>query len=215
MRGADTVWGSAQKADAGIKLHLGAFDCAVEGWLNTDVTPHIFISKIPGAAELLRAVGKLDDKKYEMHRSGQFRALTYVDLTRNLPFSDASVAAVFSSHVFEHLFPDEIRRLVVEVHRVLVSGGVCRVVVPDLEKVVALYDREAPERFLSSMFEADTRDAVKNGHHWGFTGASLKKLFADCGFATADVVSFREGQCPDLGVLDNRPEESLFFEAVK
>jgi SAM-dependent methyltransferase len=209
------VWGSAGKPEAGLKLHLGAFDCAVDGWLNTDVTPHIFIAKIPGAAGLLRAVGRLDDKKYDMHRRGQFRALTYVDLTRTLPFADASVAAVFSSHVFEHLFRDEIKRLVAEIRRVLIPGGVCRVVVPDLEKVIGLYDPESPERFLSAMFEADTRDAVKNGHHWGFTGASLKKLFTDGGFATAEVAAFREGQCPDIGVLDNRPEESIFFEAVK
>ncbi len=209
------MWGSAEKLDAGIKLHLGAFDCAIDGWINTDVTPHIFIAKVPGAAGLLRAVGKLDDKKYQMHRRGQFRALTYVDLTKPLPFADASVAAVFSSHVFEHLFRDEIRRLVGEIRRVLRPGGVCRVVVPDLEKVVALYDPQSPERFLSAMFEADTRDAVKNGHHWGFTGASLKKLFEACGFNTAEVVSYREGRCPDIAVLDNRPDESVFFEAVK
>jgi SAM-dependent methyltransferase len=207
------VWGSAQKA--GIKLHLGAFDCARDGWLNTDVTPHIYIARIPGAAGLLRAIGKLDDKKYDMHRRGVFRQLTYVDLTKSLPLADETVAAVFSSHVFEHLFPDEIKRLVREIHRVLVPGGVCRVVVPDLEKVVAQYDSNAPERFLSAMFEADTRDAVKNGHHWGFTGASLKKLFGECGFATTDVLSYREGRCPDIAVLDNRPDESVFFEAVK
>jgi SAM-dependent methyltransferase len=209
------VWGSAQKTDAGLKLHLGAFDRAVDGWLNTDVTPHIFISRVPGAAVLLRAAGKLDDGKFRMHRSGQFRALKYLDLTKALPFEDDTVAAVFSSHVFEHLFPDEINRLVVEIRRVLMPGGVCRVVVPDLAKVMANYDPESPERFLSALFEADTRDAVKNGHHWGFTGASLKKLFQACGFATAEVVGFREGRCPDIGVLDNRPDESLFFEAVK
>ena len=207
------MWGTAEKT--GIKLHLGAFDCAIDGWLNTDVTPHIYIAKIPGAAGLLRAVGKLDDKKYEMHKRGQFRALTYVDLTKTLPFADETVSAVFSSHVFEHLFPDEIARLIAEIRRVLVPGGVCRVVVPDLAKVVAQYDPQSPERFLSAMFEADTRAAVKNGHHWGFTGSSIKKLFEDCGFATADVLSFREGRCPDIAILDNRPEESLFFEAVK
>ena len=209
------MWGSAQNPIAGIKLHLGAFDCAIDGWVNTDVTPHILIGKIPGAVQLLRAAGKLDDRKYDMHRKGQFRALKYVDLTKPLPFADDSVAAVFSSHVFEHLFRDEIVRLIAEVHRVLVPGGVCRVVVPDLEKVVAAYDPEAPERFLSSMFEADTRAAVKNGHHWGFTGASLKKLFEAGGFATTEVVGYRQGRCPDIQVLDNRPDESVFFEAVK
>jgi len=209
------VWGSADQSKAGIKLHLGAFDCAVDGWVNTDVTPHIFISRIPGAPSLLYALGKIDAGKYRMHREGRFRALKYVDLTRPLPFADGSVQAVFSSHVFEHLFRDEIQSLVCEIRRVLEPSGVCRVVVPDLDKLVATYNRESPEAFLSAVFEADTRAAVKNGHHWGYTGASLKRLFEACGFTTADVLAFRVGRCPDIAVLDNRPDESLFFEAVK
>jgi SAM-dependent methyltransferase len=211
----DFVWGSSSQPAVGIKLHLGAFDCAIDGWVNTDVTPHIFISKIPGAASVLNALGKLDAQKYRMHREGKFRALKYVDLTKPLPFADNSVTAVFSSHVFEHLFPDEIRNLVREIHRVLATGGVCRVVVPDLDKLVSAYSSDFPEPFLSSMFEADTRSAVKNGHHWGYTGASIQRLFKACGFATADVLAFQVGRCPDIAVLDNRPAESLFFEAVK
>ena len=209
------MWGSASRSEAGIKLHLGAFDRAVDGWLNTDVTPHIFLSRIPAAASLLYALGKIDAQKHALHREGRFRALKYLDLTKPLRFADSSVAAVFSSHVFEHLFPDEVERLVREIHRVLMPGGVCRVVVPDLDKLISTYESESPEKFLGAVFEADTRAAVKNGHHWGYTGASLQRLFRHCGFATADVLAYRVGRCPDIGVLDNRPDESLFFEAVK
>ena len=30
------------------KLHLGSFDQLYDGWVNTDVSPHIFISRITG-----------------------------------------------------------------------------------------------------------------------------------------------------------------------
>lgn len=206
---------SATQAIAPIKLHLGAFDRGIRGWVNTDVTPHILISRIPFAATALHGLGRMHPDKYRWHREGRFRMLEYLDLCKPLRYPDNSAAAVFSSHVFEHLFPDEVERLVAEIRRVLMPGGVCRVVVPDLEKVVAGFDPEAPESFLNSVFEAATRSAVKNGHHWGFTGPSIRKLFRSHGFAEAEIVAYRVGRCPDIDVLDNRPDESLFFEAVK
>jgi hypothetical protein len=36
-----------------------------------------------------------------------------------------------------------------------------------------------------------------------------------CGFSEAAVCKYREGRCPDLQLLDNRPEVSLFVEAIK
>ncbi len=121
-----------------IKLHLGASNCSVPGWVNTDITPHIWIAKIPFAASILRFLGPVTQERYEQHRRGAFKNLKHMDLTKPLPFADESVSAVFSSHVFEHLFFDEVDRLVGEIQRVLVPGGVCRVVVPDIEKIMPL-----------------------------------------------------------------------------
>ncbi len=199
---------------AGIKLHLGAFDCAVSGWVNTDITPHMWIGKIPGAARVLKWAGILSAERYRQHRSGTFKNLRYLDLTRPLPFADDSVEAVFSSHVLEHLFADEVERLIRELHRVLKPGGICRVVVPDLEKIVALYDPVRPAPFLDAIYEIGRRSDVKNAHHTGFTGASISALFLEAGFASTSVEGYRVGRCPDLDKLDNRPE-SLFFEAVR
>src|ERR1700722_18917070 len=123
-----------------IKLHIGAFNCPADGGVNTDITPHIWISKIPLAAKLLYVMGKMTRERLTEHELGVFRRLKYLDITKPLPFANGSVAAVFSSHVFEHLFMDEVYRLVHEIHRILVPGGVCRVVVPDLEKIVAAFD---------------------------------------------------------------------------
>jgi predicted SAM-dependent methyltransferase len=61
------------------------------------------------------------------------------DLRQPLPFPDASFDAVYSSHVLEHFTPDMGRRFLREQWRVLKPGGICRVVVPDLERVCRDY----------------------------------------------------------------------------
>ena len=197
-----------------LKLHIGAFDKAVDGWLNTDITPHLFVARIPLAARALRLAGKLDELRWRQHREGVFRRLCYMDLTRPLPLPDASVEAVFSSHVLEHLFADEVQRLVHELRRVLAPGGICRVIVPDLEKIVSRYDRHDPAAFLNEIFEVGERRKIATAHHTGFTGPSLIKLFTSAGFTDASIEGYRQGRCPDIDLLDNRPD-SLFFEAVR
>lgn len=141
------------KAD-GIKLHLGAFDCSLEGWLNTDITPHIWISRMPFASAILYKIGLLPEQRYLQHKAGVFSRLKYMDLTKPLPLPDESCVAVFSSHVLEHLFVAEVKQLLAEIRRVLKYGGVCRIVVPDLERIMALYDKIDLEPFLEGIFEA-------------------------------------------------------------
>ena len=121
---------------------------------------------------------------------------------------------MFSSHVFEHLFTDEVERLVKELYRIMIPGGVCRVIVPDLEKIVTLYEPADPEEFLLQIFEVGERSKVRSAHHTGFTGASLASLFKRNGFRRTAVEDFQQGECPDIKFLDNRPG-SLFFEAFK
>ncbi|MFC7698623.1 class I SAM-dependent methyltransferase [Bradyrhizobium sp. GCM10028915] len=205
---------SQPESNSLIKLHIGAFNCPVDGWLNTDITPHIMISKIPFAARLLYSAGKMTKERLSEHEQGIFRRLRYLDITKPLPFKDASVAAVFSSHVFEHLFIDEVYRLVNEIQRVLAPSGVCRVVVPDLEKIVAAFDADSPDQFIQDIYEVSKREAVKNSHHCGFTKASLVKMFKVAGFSKAEALSYQIGSCPDVKVLDNRPG-SIFFEGTK
>lgn len=76
------------------------------------------------------------------------------DIREGLPFADGAFQACYSSHVLEHLTPAEAARLLREMHRVLVPGGVVRVVVPDLELVVRDYLR-ALERALAREPGAD------------------------------------------------------------
>lgn len=66
-------------------------------------------------------------------------AVQEFDVRRGLPFSDASIAACYSSHMIEHLIPAEAKRFLDEVFRILLPGGIVRTVVPDLELLANNY----------------------------------------------------------------------------
>ena len=65
--------------------------------------------------------------------------VTALDVRRPLPFGDATVDAIYHSHVLEHLSKQEARLLTGECRRVLRSTGILRVVVPDLERIARAY----------------------------------------------------------------------------
>ena len=63
------------------------------------------------------------------------------DLRRGLPEIDASTDVCYSSHVLEHLSTIEAEFMVQECFRVLKSGGIFRLVIPDLEQITREYLR--------------------------------------------------------------------------
>lgn len=62
-----------------------------------------------------------------------------VDLSQGIPFPDQSFSVVYHSHFLEHLPKQAAVDLLRECCRVLIPGGVIRVVVPDLEQIVRTY----------------------------------------------------------------------------
>jgi SAM-dependent methyltransferase len=61
------------------------------------------------------------------------------DLRKGIPYPDAAFDVVYHSHLLEH-FPKESAPVFLrECHRVLKSGGMIRIAVPDLEAIVRLY----------------------------------------------------------------------------
>lgn len=195
-------------------LHLGCLAMAVPGWENTDVTPHIFIARIPGAARVLHALGLIAAERYAEHRAGVYARVRYLDAAKRFPFDDDTFDNVFSGHMLEHLYRADAERCVREAYRVLKPGGVLRVVVPDLDVLVRAYDAERPEPLLQAVYE-NTQRRDENRHHWMYTAASLRRLLSSTGFSEVERRAYRQGRCPDLDVIDSRPDGSLFMEAVK
>jgi SAM-dependent methyltransferase len=199
---------------SGIKLHLGCFDQPVEGWHNTDITPHIRVSRIPLMPRLLELVGRISPERVAQHRAGIFRKVKYLNVLKRFPFDDNSVECVFSSHMIEHLRADQARFMLRETLRVLKPGGICRMVAPDVEWAVSLFDAASPGAFLQAMYQ-DDEDGAKNRHQWMYSGQSLCDTMRECGFTNVRQCGFREGRLPDLARMDNRPENSIYVEGEK
>lgn len=195
-------------------LQLGCLGEVAPGWVNTDVTPHIWVARVPGLARLLRATRMITADRYAQHRRGVYSQVRYLNVGKRFPFADASFDNVFSAHMLEHLYRAEAENCVREAYRVLRPGGVFRVLVPDLDRLVRNYDEAHPEPMLQKIYE-NTQRRDKNRHHWMYTASSLANVLRGAGFTQVERCTYRQGRCPDLERLDNRPDESLFMEGVK
>lgn len=58
-----------------------------------------------------------------------------VDITGKLPWESDSVDCVFAEHVVEHVTYNEALVFFGECHRILRTGGVCRIAVPSVERI--------------------------------------------------------------------------------
>lgn len=195
------------------KLHFGCFNCPVSGWINTDISPHIYVAKVPGLAWLIHLIGKMDETRYKEHRSGVFGKVSYLDVTKKWNFEDGSLDAIYSSHVFEHLTLSGARNCAAESYRCLAKGGVFRLAIPDLDLLVEEFDKNSSMEWAIKFFEAE-QHREKNMHHFMYNFNSLRKLLLETGFTKINRTGYKVGVCPDIGVLDNRPD-SLFVEAIK
>jgi predicted SAM-dependent methyltransferase len=197
------------------KLNLGCFDKPVEGWHNTDITPHIWISRIPVLAHFLAFLGLMTEQRLAQHKKKLFSQVHFLDVTKRFHFPDESFDFVYSSHMLEHLFPEDVKNCLSETYRLLKKGGFVRISVPDLDLIIKAYDPNAPEATLSSIFEyGTTKNRGKNSHHWMYNETLLKSKLTEVGFAEVTRRTFQEGECPDLDKLEDRPN-SLFVEAIK
>lgn len=201
--------------DSAVRIQLGCFDQPAAGWINTDITPHIFISRVPLLAPIMHKLGLMSRSRFLQHRRGVFRGVKYVNLAKRLPFKDNSVDAFFSSHTLEHLYVFQTESALREIHRAMKPGAFARFVLPDLERAIQLYRADDPTRFLKFVFEADKPSLSKNQHRWMYTAEYLKRLLLDAGFEHVWLQEYRKTNYEPFIELDNRPENSLYVEARK
>jgi predicted SAM-dependent methyltransferase len=92
------------------------------------------------------------------------------DLAKGIPADDRSVDVVYHSHMLEHLDRSAVPHFLREAFRVLKPGGVHRIVVPDLERLVKEYleslrlctqtgSPSGHDKFVEALFEQSVRKA--------------------------------------------------------
>ncbi len=202
-----------------IAINLGCGLSSAPGWINIDNSPNARLAKHPRLRWSLWKIGILSDSQFAVEWPA---SITSRDLRKKLPYSDGSIDFVYTSHFLEHLPLQLARQLIEEVFRVLRSGGVARIVVPDLAAGAREYlnaiqkdpsDGNAANNFLEWLQLG--RPGIRDPHCWMYDAPSLSAMLAEIGFTSVVVCQYRSGRVPDCDILDNRPEDSLHLEAEK
>jgi hypothetical protein len=90
---------------------------------------------------------------------------------------------------------------------------VLRICVPDLDHVLSLFAQGRRDEALQFFFlDKHVSEFTRHRYLWDF--ARLRQDLLEAGFAEVHERGFREGTTPDLDLLDNRPDETLYVEAV-
>ncbi len=225
-------------SDEPVRINLGAGKQHHEGWIAYDrsraalIVRSRVLSKLAGLA--MRIAGS----------NGNVRAwppdTRIHDVVKGIPHATASVDAVYSSHMLEHLPPEGARRVLAECYRVLKPRGTLRLVVPDLEVLVHAYladDRSvlpaaeptAADAFieglgLRSHSHAGTvlaraaRRVLRSddgGHRWVYDGPSVMQRVREAGFVDVERVGAGEGRDREVAALDHRSPFHVHVEAFK
>jgi predicted SAM-dependent methyltransferase len=132
--------------------------------------------------------------------------------------------------MLEHLYFDELTRILREAYRVLSPGGAIRIVVPDLEKGVFYYLKQDPNFFygfpesFSSIGGKFVNFLFCNGQHRiAFDFSFLKELLLRAGFKEENIKKVNPGETAYLDegtfgkimITEENVGINLYIEALK
>lgn len=211
-----------------IKLNIGCGpNGQFEGFDNLDNSPSVTISKYPLIKKLLLFFGMVTKDQFEANWDKVIKC----DASKRLPYKDESVNIIYSSHFLEHIPEEKGIQVLRECYRVLIKGGVMRLVVPDLlwyaehyvtetRKIVSgktiSNDRSIHDKFLNTVYGAYIKRKRYGAEHcYMYDLPTLNQCLINAGFQDIRSVCYREGFNTELASYDNRPDDSLHLEIRK
>ena len=185
-----------------LRLHIGAGNHIVAGWLNIDLHPGLSLlsMKVP------EGLGRFADRSA--------RCIYTSHLLEHLSY------------------PTEAAELLRQCHRLLVPDGGLRIVVPDIGRIIRAYvDHDEPFfRQQARMHPAWCRTRLdhllyalqqEGEHRYGYDAETLTRLLADTGFRTIGPSGFNGSRVPELNIdyhddIDHTGASlHLFMDAIK
>ncbi len=210
-----------------MRINVGCGQNPTKGWRNFDNSLSLRLAKIPFLPELLNKARILEASQYQFIHFARSNDIEHGDVTKGLPLADGSVDVLYSSHMLEHLDREEASLFLREARRVLGSGGIIRLAVPDIHKYVQQYiESEDADAFIAGTLLCQPRPKtiiqrlsvlfVGTRHHqWMYDGVSLCRLLLEHGFVKAEVMQAGQTktQAPEPLDLHERLSESVYVEA--
>jgi predicted SAM-dependent methyltransferase len=152
----------------------------------------------------------------------------WLDVRNGLPFPSNSVDSIYSTHMFEHFYPDELDVLLRESMRVLKVGGGVRLIVPNLESAIQAYsqsrsswfDDSFPRHFDSLGGRFSNFVFCDGQHRTAFDFTYMNEVLRKAGFREVEksaegISRLYQGQPPPYQPGDKDLPHSLYVEAFK
>ncbi len=153
----------------------------------------------------------------------------WIDLTRRLPAPDGAVEAIYSLETLEHLYPEEVERLLQDCRRVLKPGGRIRLGVPNLRRAVEAYQsgnlawlQDWPRSYRSVGGKLSNFLFCDGQHRMGFDFSLLEELLTRAGFSEIEETARGKSRWLDPSALEleehsdrANPAALLYIEAKK
>ena len=203
-------------------MQFGCGLSAPAGWRNFDASPVLRMQRLWGVGRLLRR------PPFPLFpESAEFG-----DVVRGLPLLPGSVVGMYCSHVLEHLSLEDLRSALANTYGYMASGGIFRIVVPDLERMIGEYvasdDPRAAENFMQSTLlghavrprgvEAMLRAWLGNSEHmWMWDYKALSYELAEAGFAATRRATMGDSSDPEFQRVEDaeRWNGALGIECIK
>lgn len=209
------------------RLNLGCGLRTHPDWVNVDGSWNARLAKHPFLRKALSSLRILPTERGNVPWN---RDIFVHDVRKRLPFPDCSADAVYASHVLEHLYREQAQQLIHESFRVLASGGIVRIVVPDLHNIVCEYLGERPfgelsasekalppgdllnERLLMRWPSPSNHNVVLriyeawqdfHSHKWMYDEKSLTHLLLSVGFVDVNRRSYAESLIPNIADVED------------
>lgn len=211
-----------------IRVNIGCGMSPTPGWLNFDNSPSVRLAKYPLLIKILCALNILRSTQLDFIHFCQDSQITWADVTKHIPLSNHSVEVIYSSHMLEHLDRNEVLLFLKEAKRILIKGGILRLAIPDLNKLITSYVQNGgADAFMESMHVCKPRPKsildklrillVGTRHHqWLYDSTSLATLLKDNGFTETYPLPIGQTRIIDPGQLNLHEDagDSMYLEAV-
>jgi len=210
------------------RVNVGCGQTAIEGWVNFDNSLTVRLAQFPLLSQVLAGLGFFTKEQTHFLEIIVDKGIKWANAASNLPLQNNSANVVYTSHMLEHLTRSDARLFLAEAKRVLTSGGIIRIAVPDVRYHVDRYLRNGDaDQFIDEMLLTSSRPkgfisklkfliTGDRHHQWMYDGNSLRKLLTHAGFNEPVEMEGGETLIPNPGPLNlkERLPESVFVEAV-
>lgn len=149
----------------------------------------------------------------------------------NLPFNEGALDVVTCVSAINYFTRARGQEIVNEVYRVLEPGGIARFSVQDLESIAKRYVEKDVAFFFQTnpdgreRFEGVTLGDKFASWFYGYVAVgpcryfydydSLAYLFISAGFSVVERKEYRQSRLEHIDLIDNRPDQMFFLEAIK